>query len=266
MSAEQLPARIDLLKAAFGDAASKFEENLNEAAKVHFEAYKFKLERQKPVYKARAELASKVPQFWYNSLQNCGPMAQFIDPVDEDALKHLKEVSIEHGEDVREFEVKFTFGKNPYFKESVLSKKLTLTAPSSVTPKPEPAAPYDLEATTYLASATPISWTSADHDLTKKAPRSLATDKEEFDEFEGPGSFFNWFKEEGEDITTMGESLLEWYGHATEYAAGLAAVDDDSDDQGFDFDDDFDESEDEDPKKEIDLSDEEKRPKKKQRK
>lgn len=80
-------------------------------APVHFRSAhlkdKFKLERQKPVYKARAELASKVPQFWYNSLQNCGPMAQFIDPVDEDALKHLKEVSIEHGEDVREFEVKF---------------------------------------------------------------------------------------------------------------------------------------------------------------
>lgn len=34
MSAEQLPARIDLLKAAFGDAASKFEENLNEGALV----------------------------------------------------------------------------------------------------------------------------------------------------------------------------------------------------------------------------------------
>lgn len=32
MSADQLPARIDLLKAAFGDAAAKFEENLNEGA------------------------------------------------------------------------------------------------------------------------------------------------------------------------------------------------------------------------------------------
>jgi hypothetical protein len=52
--------------------------------------------------------------------------------------------------------------------------------------------------------------------LTKKAPRALASEKEEFDEFDGHGSFFNWFKEDGEDVTTMGELLLEWYGHATE--------------------------------------------------
>jgi hypothetical protein len=52
--------------------------------------------------------------------------------------------------------------------------------------------------------------------LTKKAPRANVEDKEEFDEFDGTGSFFNFFTDEGEDPTGMGEILLEWFGHATE--------------------------------------------------
>lgn len=112
-----------------------------------------------------------------------------------------------------------TFGKNPYFKESTLTKKLTLTPPASLEPKPETPSPYDLEAPVYLGPKTPITWTSPDHDLTKKAPRANVEDKEEFDEFDGTGSFFNFFTDEGEDPTGMGEILLEWFGHATESVA-----------------------------------------------
>ncbi|BGP13512.1 hypothetical protein JCM10213_000554 [Rhodosporidiobolus nylandii] len=266
--------RLDILKQAFGEHAQAFEENLEQQAKAHFEAYKFKLQQQAPVYKSRSELAAKIPNFWSTSLQNCRNVAQFFDPADDDALKHLKEVEIVHDEkDVREFEVKFTFSpKNPYFKETTLSKKLTVTPPSSVTPAPPTPASHDLEAPLYGLPGTKITWTSKEHDLTKKAPRPAkqSTELEEFDEFDGPGSFFNWFAEEGEDEMSVGESLLEWWGHAAEYAAGLASMDDmgDSDVEGFgaEFDFDDDESEDDDPKKEIDLSDEEnKRPKKKQR-
>ncbi|GAA5915422.1 hypothetical protein JCM5296_002631 [Sporobolomyces johnsonii] len=260
--------RSAILKQAFGDHAKAFEDNLNDQARVHFDAYKFKLEKQQPVYKARSELAAKIPNFWFESLQNCGTVAQFIDPVDEEALKHLKDVEIVHGDDVREYEVKFTFSpKNPYFKETTLSKKLTLTPPASLKPAPEAPASYDLEAPLYLVPSAPISWTSPEHDLTKKAPKTVPQDLEEFDEFGGPGSFFNWFTEEGEDEMGLGELLLEWWGHAAEYAAGLAALGSDDDDDMGSFGSDDDESEDDDPKKEIDLSDDEKkRPKKKQRK
>lgn len=179
---------------------------------------KFKLEQQKSVFKKRAELAAKVPKFWSTSLQNCGQTAQFIDAVDEDALKALTDVWIEHSaSDVREYEVRFTFGKNPYFKDQVLIKKVTLTPPKGLEPAPEKPAPYDLEAPVYLAEKTPIQWTSSEHDLTKKAPRPADVEgKEEYDDFDGIGSFFNWFNEVGEDRTTLGELLLEWWGHATE--------------------------------------------------
>lgn len=107
--------------------------------------------------------------------------------------------------------------KNPYFKETTLSKSFTITPPSSLTPAPEPVTSHDLEAPLYLVGSTPISWTSPDHDLTKKAPRGAApTDKEEYDGLEGPGSFFNLFTEEGEDTMDVGQTFLEWWGHATE--------------------------------------------------
>ncbi|GAA6036458.1 hypothetical protein JCM8097_003517 [Rhodosporidiobolus ruineniae] len=271
MAEGQALTRLDILKQAFGEEhAQAFEENLNQVAQAHFDAYKYKLQQQRPVFEARSKIAAKIPHFWATSLGNSRAVSQFFDPVDEDALKHLTEVDIVHSEkDAREFEVKFTFSaKNPYFKETTLSKKVTVTPPKSIKPAPEPVQSFDLEAPLYLLPGTSITWTSKDHDLTAKKPRVKATDLEEFDNFDGNGSFFNWFAEEGEDAMSIAETLLEWWGHASEYAAGLASLDDVSDDEGslgdFDFDDE-DESEDDDPKKEIDLSDDDRRPKKKAR-
>ncbi|GAA5841403.1 hypothetical protein JCM11251_006178 [Rhodosporidiobolus azoricus] len=264
-------SRLDILKQAFGEHAKAFEDNLDDQAKAHFEAYKFKVNAQKSVYAARAELAKKIPHFWPQSLANCRSVAQFTDPVDEDALQHLTGVEIVHGDkDVREIEIKFSFSsKNPYFKETTLSKKLSPVPPPSVKDAPPAPSSFDLDAPLYLLpSSSGPTWTSKEHDLTKKAPRVDPAKLEEYDDFGGPGSFFNWFQEEGEDVMGVGESLLEWYGHASEYAAGLASLDDagssdGGDLEGLDFSDldDDDESEDDDPKKEIDLDDE--RPKKK---
>ncbi|GAA5860100.1 hypothetical protein JCM8547_009177 [Rhodosporidiobolus lusitaniae] len=281
MSDAEAPTRTDILKQAFGEHAKAFEENLDAQAKAHFSAYEYKIKQQRPVYDQRAQLAKKVPHFWPTSLQNCRQVAQFIDPVDEDAFKHLTGVDIVHGDkDVRDYEVRFTFSKNPYFSStSPLVASFTVTPPSSLKPAPEPVSSFDLEAPSYIlpsSSSSAIKWTSPEHDLTKKAPRPKVDveDLEENDEYDGPGSFFNLFKDEGEDKMSIGESLLEWWGHASEYAAGLASLDDISDNEGaggldFDFDEfnSEDESEDEDPKKEIDLGsdEEEKRPKKKQR-
>ena len=102
--------------------------------------------------------------------------------------------------------------KNPYFKETVLSKKVTVTPPStSDAPGPQP---YDLEAPSFTSS-TKISWTSPDHDLVKKSPRVNVGELENYDEFAGFGSFFNWFGESGADMG-LSEDFLDWWGHALE--------------------------------------------------
>ncbi|ORY86702.1 hypothetical protein BCR35DRAFT_302421 [Leucosporidium creatinivorum] len=265
--------RLTFLKQAFGEHATAFDSNLDEVAKINFDAYKHKLHHLRPTLLTRQTLSKKIPSFWLSALKNCRATARFVDPADEIALKHLDEVWIEHGkEDPREWEFKLTFSsKNPSFSNTILSRKFTCTPPS---PAPAPSA-FDLEADVYLLPTTAPSWTSPEHNLLLKAPRADPTQMEEFDDFGGPGSFFHLFddKLDGEDQIGMAEILLEWWAHATEYAAGLTAIDDlSSDDEGFfGLDGDDDEDSDDDPTKEIDLGseeeeEEEKRPKKKSKK
>ncbi|KAK4047310.1 hypothetical protein OIV83_005488 [Microbotryomycetes sp. JL201] len=260
--------RIQILKASFGDQAAEFEQQLNDLAKTHFEVYQAKIKAQKPIFKARSESAKKIKQFWLTALRNCRQTAQFVDPVDEAALTHCTNVWIEHDEkDPRTFDFVMTFGsKNPSFKETELKRTFTVSPSSKPEDFVEPAA-YDLEAPIYLEPCQAPTWTSAEHDLTKKAPRQDMTEAEEFDEFAGPGSFFYLFDKssEGEDDLGMAETLLEWWAHATEYAANLVEVD--SDDEGLSFDEDDEDDSDGDLNKEIDLqSDEDERPKKRSKK
>lgn len=94
----------------------------------------------------------------------------------------------------------------------MLKKALTVKPPKG-TPAPSP---YDLDADLYTSASEPIQWTSPEHDLCKKAPRPKLEDLEEFDSFDGVGSFFCWFAEDGRDGLGLGESVLEWKSSAIE--------------------------------------------------
>ncbi|SCZ87281.1 BZ3500_MvSof-1268-A1-R1_Chr2-2g04747 [Microbotryum saponariae] len=272
--------RKSLLTEAFGsEVAEAFDQNLDEYQKLHFEAYKVKVASQRTNFLERSRIAAKVPSFWARSLQNCRQVAELIDAIDEDVFNHLSDVWIQHDDkDPRNWEITLTFdAKNPFFSNKTLTKKFSIEHPSSTTP----AKPYDLEAPLYLLAPSKedvIKWTSDEHNLVKKAPRPNLEDLEEFDEFDGAGSFFNLFGEDGEDKMGVGEALLEWFAHATEYAAGLSFLlennDDDSEldefDQGdLDDEDEDDEDDPEDLNAEIDLEQEEEdksRPKKRSKK
>lgn len=138
----------------------------------------------------------------------------------------------------------------------------------------------------FISAATPISWTSKEHNLVLKAPKvghtaggccgghshSHAADAshspgqvdiqelEENDEFTGPGSFFNIFSATGEDVEGLGETLLEWWAHALEYSAGLQPPEES--DADFDSDE-FESEDDSDLNGEIDLESEGEQPAKK---
>lgn len=207
-------------------------------------------------------------------MTQCHSTAQLLDPVDIPALEHLEDVSITHEDDPRNWTISFSFDrKNPFFSNKVLSKSFTVVPPAgSDAPA---AAPYDLEADVFT-SATSIDWTSDAHNLIKKAPKvSLprsscaksccggadsshggeqinVDDLEENDDFNGSfGSFFNNFLSEGEDTESLSENLLEWYSHATEFAAGLIPLGES--DSEFDEDEEDEESLD----GEVDLEDSE---------
>ncbi|KAK4699854.1 hypothetical protein P7C70_g6401, partial [Phenoliferia sp. Uapishka_3] len=263
MSAQEA-SRVAALKEAFGSNGPAFAALLDNIAKVNFDAYKNKCSSLVPVQTSLSALSKKVPKFWFTSLSRCPSLQAFFDPVDAEALTFLEDVKVMHDEkDCRNFVIEFHFSsKNPFFSNTTLTKSLTVT-PSGPNAAPAPT-PYDLDADLYLSASTPIKWTSPDHDLTKKAPRPDLETLEEFDAFDGMGSFFNWFGETGRDGMGIGESLLEWKGNAIEYAAGLVEDLDDGS-EGMPSDDD-DDSEDEDPTKEVDLESEEDQPKKKKSK
>lgn len=93
----------------------------------------------------------------------------------------------------------------------------------------------------------------------KKAPRVKIEELEEYDDFNGVGSFFNWFAEGGVDGYGLGENFLEWWTHATEYAAGLVELENDDDDDDEDALDDEEAAD-------IDIESEDEKPKKKRSK
>ncbi|KAL8277270.1 hypothetical protein RQP46_010339 [Phenoliferia psychrophenolica] len=256
--------RKQALKEAFGKDAGAFDALLVEVAKVNFDAYKTKVESLATIQDKLSTLAKKVPKFWPTSIAKCPALAQNFDPQDADALAYLTDVKIVHDKkDVRDFTVEMHFSsKNPFFSNTVLRKSLTVTPPAGT----ETPSEYDLDADLYaLPVVEPIKWTSPDHDLTKKAPRPKMEDLEEFDAFDGMGSFFCWFGEDGKDGLGIGETLLEWKSNAIEYAANMIDDDMGSDMEGMPSGDE-DDSDDDDPTKEVDLESEDERPKKKTKK
>ncbi|WVR03879.1 hypothetical protein IAU60_000878 [Kwoniella sp. DSM 27419] len=228
--------------------------------------------------------AKKIEGFWLHTLLNHAQLAQTAtSKEDQHALSFLEEVElVQDKNDFRPFELKFHFKENPYFSNSVLSKKFSLQ-------DGEEPAPADgsitesmrkFEGTEDLTpSSCKIDWKSDDTNLTKKHPRVMqgghdhkhgeACDHDDEDGFEGDlGSFFLFF-ENAEDLLSIGTAIrndilpdafayFEGRGensHGAEF--GLDSDEEDDDDELDEEDDDDDE--------EIDLEAEEDNPKKRRK-
>ncbi|WVF66977.1 hypothetical protein IAT40_001720 [Kwoniella sp. CBS 6097] len=161
--------------------------------------------------------------FWLHALINHSQLAAVTtSKEDEHALSFLQDIElVQDVNDFRPFELKFHFKENPYFSNSVLSKKYTL-------PKGTESAPADGTITDELrqfegvedleASTVKIEWKSDDKNLTKKHPRVIQgahehkegedCDHEDDGGYEGDlGSFFLYF-ETAEDPLQIGEIFI----------------------------------------------------------
>lgn len=82
-----------------------------------------------PLYEKRAELISKIPNFWPLVFEAAPPdVDEFIQPSDAALLSvSLKNVDVKHFEleagEPRSFSVVFEFGENDHFEDKVLEKK-----------------------------------------------------------------------------------------------------------------------------------------------
>nr|XP_019012144.1 uncharacterized protein I206_02987 [Kwoniella pini CBS 10737]OCF50925.1 hypothetical protein I206_02987 [Kwoniella pini CBS 10737] len=217
-----------------------------------------------------------IEQFWLTTLLNHTQIAAAAtSKEDQHALSFLEDVElVQDVNDFRPFELKFHFKENPYFSNTVLSKKYSL--PKGVEPAPKDGSVTDelrkFEGTDDLVpGSVKIDWKSDEVNLPKKQPRVVqrADDDEDEDGFEGDlGSFFIFF-ETDEDVLQLGDAIRsEILPDAFAYFQDRG---DSSPGQEFGLDsdeedDELDEDSDDDENAEIDLEDEEDEKPKKKRK
>jgi hypothetical protein len=85
-------------------------------------------EIEQPLYKKRAELVSKIPNFWALVLEQAPPdVDQYVQPSDSqvfaECLKNLEVDRFDIQNTPRSFALKFTFAPNEWFEDEVLEKK-----------------------------------------------------------------------------------------------------------------------------------------------
>merc|ERR1712093_594769 len=237
-------AKAELTKAAYGaDKVKGINDVRQQLAKSVFEARKAQIQAQLPVFEKRKELVKDVSDFWFNSLQKSAIGENFVEESDLDVLKHPTDISVKYSEsDPREFDVTLSFSENPYFSNATLTKSFTV--PAEI--KKEP--PFAMEVPTE-SPAVSISWKSDKQNLVKNSPRPDMSKLEEFDEFEGSGSFFNFFTAKDDEVS-VADLLLQVYEGAHDiYADDDSDLDDEEDEEDDDEEVDLGDSETDMPKK-----------------
>ncbi|KAK9896111.1 hypothetical protein P389DRAFT_210921 [Cystobasidium minutum MCA 4210] len=248
-------AKKQLIEASFGKEKAQKVHDLNTAlSKAVYDARKSQIENQKPIFEQRKELIKDIDKFWYEVLSKSNLVNQ-IEEGDHEALSFLTDLNVTYGDDIRDYTITMTFAENPYFSDKEF-KKVYKVADDI---KKEMA--YDLEAPLDTKPVT-VSWKDDKHNLAKLSPRPDVTKIEEYDEFEGTGSFFNFLSAE-EDAYETGVQLLDVFENALAIYAGFTGLDggDDSDDEELD-----EESEDNDEEVDLGESESEMPSKKKQKK
>ncbi|WWC60231.1 uncharacterized protein I303_102797 [Kwoniella dejecticola CBS 10117] len=227
-----------------------------------------------------------INQFWLTTLLNHTQIAAAAtSKADQHALSFLEDVElVQDVNDFRPFELKFHFKENPYFSNTVLSKKYSLR--KGVEPAPKDGSVTDeLRKFEGIDDLVPerfkIDWKTDEVNLPKKQPRVVQRADNEGDaaedegDFEGDlGSFFIFF-ENDEDILQLGDAIrsdilpdaFAYFQDRGDSSPGQEfGLDSDDDVDDDDEDDELDEESDDDAEAEIDLEDEEdEKPKKKRR-
>jgi len=131
-----------------------------------------------PHFSKRSELISQIPNFWVTAFINHPQVSALLSEEDEEALQHLQKVEVQEFEDIKSgYKILFTFDKNDFFDNEVLSKEFHLSETG------EPS-----------SKASEIKWKEGKC-LTGKAAGAKAGKKRAHDEQE---SFFSWFSDHGD--------------------------------------------------------------------
>lgn len=98
-----------------GDMDKEIEEEEEEASKLKNET-----SQEEP---PSGEIVKGVPQFWICTMSQMETISDLISEEDVDCLEHLQDITCADDDDGRGFTLRFVFGPNDYFHDTVLTKK-----------------------------------------------------------------------------------------------------------------------------------------------
>ncbi|CAG9855278.1 unnamed protein product [Phyllotreta striolata] len=156
-------------------------DTINEKASIELLKIEQKYNKlRKPFFEKRNNLISNIPNFWITAIMNHPDLNALLDDTEEDCLHHLTKLEVEEFEDIKSgYFIKFYFEENPYFENSVITKK------------------YHLDSATPTSESTQIIWKEgcslgqtieANRTNRKRSHESLRT-------------FFSWFNDNADAFT-----------------------------------------------------------------
>lgn len=229
------------------DACQNEIDALNEKASEEILKVEQKYNKlRKPHYEKRNDMIKNISNFWITAFMNHPQISAILDDEEEECLHYLTTVNVEEFDDIKSgYRIGFTFSKNPYFSNDIISKEFHLAN----TGDPE-------------SNATEIKWKDG-MDLTKRAQQQANRKRRH-----GNGrTFFTWFNDvsdpSADDIAEVIKDDM-WPNPLQYYLAPESFVDEngvsDEDDDEEDLDDSvvvLDEDDDEDGEEVYEVEDEE---------
>nr|XP_022297538.1 protein SET-like [Crassostrea virginica] len=205
------------------DACQNEIDALNEQASEEILKVEQKYNKlRKPHYEKRNEMIKNISNFWITAFMNHPQISAILDEEEEECLHYLTTVNVEEFDDIKSgYRISFTFSKNPYFSNEVVSKEFHLAN----TGDPE-------------SNSTEIKWKDG-MDLTKRAQQQASRKRRR-----GNGrTFFTWFKDvsdpSADDIAEvikddMWPNPLQYYLAPESYIDENGVSDDDEDEEDLD--------------------------------
>jgi len=212
--------------------------NIGEAYAERLGALEREFEQKRvPVYETRDAILAKIPKFWPKVFLNHKTINSMMTRDDEDVMEYLETFTAFTTSETSKREthtLTFGFRENPYFKNKVLTKKLTDFIPED-----------EVLTRCETIESTKIEW-SEGKDFTAPHFKGTRSDLPESGgkRFRNDGShFFSWFCGD-DDIDSFAEVFTQDV-YVNAYELFLAPEDDEDDDDEDDDEDEEDEDEDE---------------------
>lgn len=195
-------------------------DELNEKASEEILAVEKKFNKlRKPLYTKRQQTIRKMDKqshskFWWTAFQRHPMLSPMLSSDEEIILSYLQEIEVIDNDDIKSgYEIKFVFGKNPYFTNRVLTKSFFVKETGEVD-----------------NSSPSINWLPGKNIL--RTEQTVEKDDEDL-EIESGNEFFDWLTRTHEEATDEVADIIkdDLWSNPYQYYIGSCDEDDEIEDE-----------------------------------